>query len=113
MKKIDPVQNIFHELCEVIKNKEKKGQANSYTKNLLEKGRGEICKKFGEEAIEVIVATLGQKKQNVINESADALYHLFVLWTHLGIELKDVESELKRRFGVSGIAEKKARNLLK
>ena len=113
MKKSDQVQNIFNDLYEILKNRKITNQPSSYTHSLLKKGSGEICKKFGEEAIETVIAALSEKKQNVVNESADVLYHLFVLWVHLGIELGDVENELKRRFGTSGLVEKKNRRLLK
>ncbi len=69
----------------------------SYTAQLFEKGLVEISKKVGEEAIEVIVATLGQDEARVVSESADLVYHLLVLLAARGVEWRAVEAELERR----------------
>ena len=76
---------------------------------MFKRGRGKICKKFGEEAVEVIIAALYEKKSNVINESADVLYHLLVLWVEAGITPEEVWAELQNRMGISGIEEKNNR----
>ncbi len=81
----------------------------SYSAKLFDRGRGKICQKLGEEAVETIVAALGEPKQNIISESADLLYHLIVLWIDVGIEPEQVWNELERRRGISGIEEKKLR----
>ena len=78
----------------------------SHTAKLFKKGRGKICKKFGEEAVEVIIAALNEKKSNVICESADVLYHLLVLWAEAGITPDEIWAELQMRVGISGIEEK-------
>ena len=81
----------------------------SYVAKLTAKGRAKIAQKLGEEAVEcVIEATLGHRR-NTILESADLLYHLVVVWVDAGIRPEEVWTELARRQGISGIAEKSAR----
>lgn len=82
---------------------------SSYVAKLLSKGSIRAGKKVGEEAVEVAIAAAGSNRQEVISESADLLFHLLVLWESLNVNATDVMNELKRREGVSGIAEKKAR----
>ena len=97
---------VLGQLYEVIKSHRGGDPSMSYTANLFKKGRGNICKKFGEEAVEVIIANLYEKKINVISESADVLYHLLVLWVEAGIMPEEVWAELQNRVGVSGLDEK-------
>lgn len=82
---------------------------SSYVAKLLSKGSMRAGKKVGEEAVEVAIASASGNRQEVISESADLLFHLLVLWQSQGINPTDVMNELKRREGVSGIAEKKMR----
>ena len=83
--------------------------AASYTKSLLDKGPGHVARKFGEEAVELIVAALGPETALVVAESADVLYHLLVLLESAGVPLADVLGELERRTRQSGHAEKAGR----
>ena len=82
----------------------------SYVATLNAGGIPLIARKFGEEAVEAIVAALSQDKAALISEAADVLFHLLVLLGARGITLDDVEAELVRREGTSGIAEKAARD---
>lgn len=82
---------------------------SSYVAKLLSKGAERAGKKVGEEAVEVAIASARNVNAEVVAESADLLFHLLVLWQAHGVTPEDVMSELKRREGVSGIAEKKAR----
>ncbi len=81
----------------------------SYTAALFEKGTRAIAEKVSEEALETIDAALGEGPERLVSESADLLYHLFVLWADRGIAPADVWAELERREGTSGIAEKESR----
>lgn len=82
---------------------------HSHSARLLARGTPKIAQKLGEEAVEcVIEATLGHRR-NTILESADLLYHLIVVWVDAGIRPEEVWTELARRQGISGIAEKAAR----
>ncbi len=83
--------------------------ATSYTAKLLAKGVETCAKKFGEEAVETALAAMTGDKAHLAAESADALYHLMVLWAAAGIAPDDVYAVLASRQGVSGIAEKAAR----
>ena len=84
--------------------------ATSYVAKLNAGGVPLIARKLGEEAVETVVAALSQDKQALTGEAADLLFHLIVLLDAKGLSLADVEAELARREGVSGIAEKAARN---
>jgi phosphoribosyl-ATP pyrophosphohydrolase len=81
----------------------------SYTAKLLHQGIEKCAKKFGEEAVELALAAVAGKRAEATKEAADVLYHLLVLLKASGISPDDVMAELKRREGVSGIAEKAAR----
>jgi phosphoribosyl-ATP pyrophosphohydrolase len=81
----------------------------SYTAKLFSKGKSHIAKKFGEEAIEVVIATVENDRQQIIYESADLLYHWLVLLASCGISFDEVLEEMTRREGISGIQEKNNR----
>jgi phosphoribosyl-ATP pyrophosphohydrolase len=81
----------------------------SYTAQLFADGLPKIAQKFGEEAVETVIAGASRDAPATIRESADLLYHLLVLWAELGIAPEQVWAELKRREGTSGLAEKAAR----
>jgi phosphoribosyl-ATP pyrophosphohydrolase len=70
------------------------------------------AKKFGEEAVETVLASVSGDKQHLVAESADVLYHLMVLWAAAGITPDDVYAALRAREGQSGLAEKAARKVL-
>ena len=81
----------------------------SYTAKLLADGVEKCAEKFGEEAVETVIAAISGDKAHLAAESADVLYHLAVLWAAAGITPEDVYAELKKREGTSGLAEKAAR----
>jgi len=81
----------------------------SYTAKLLSEGVQKCAKKFGEEAVETALAAVSGDKQGLAAESADALYHLLVLWAAAGITPDDVYAALQAREGQSGLAEKASR----
>lgn len=81
----------------------------SYTAKLLSEGVVKCAKKFGEEAVETVLAAVSGDKQHLAAESGDALYHLLVLWAAAGITPDDVYAELKKREAQSGLAEKASR----
>ena len=81
----------------------------SYTAQLFARGRPTQARKLGEEAVELVVASLAQDHAAIVGESADLLFHLLVLLVDAGVPLADVMAELERREGTSGLAEKAAR----
>jgi len=91
---VDYSLTILRELEELIKRRKEKPVEGSYTSKLFAEGKEKIYKKFGEEAIEVLVA---EGRERIIHETADLLYHLLVLLVHNGISLGEVMKELRRR----------------
>ncbi len=81
----------------------------SYTAQLFARGRPVQARKLGEEAVELVVASLAQDHRAITAESADLLFHLLVLLADAGVPFADVLAELERREGLSGLAEKAAR----
>jgi phosphoribosyl-ATP pyrophosphohydrolase len=79
---------------------------SSRTAKLLAAGRSKMAQKLGEEAVEVAIDAARDDRAAVVNESADLIYHLVVLWTAMGIAPADVWNEMARRERVQGIAEK-------
>jgi phosphoribosyl-ATP pyrophosphohydrolase len=83
--------------------------AVSHTAALLAKGPGKCAEKFGEEAVEAIVAAAGGAREALVAEAADAIYHLLVMLAARDVAWQEVAAELERREGRSGVAEKAAR----
>ncbi|UWQ00811.1 phosphoribosyl-ATP diphosphatase [Aliiroseovarius crassostreae] len=83
---------------------------SSWTARLLSKGPEKCAEKFGEEAIEAIIAAARNDRENLTYEAADVLYHLLVMLAARDVSLEDVLSELARRQGLSGIEEKASRS---
>ncbi len=81
----------------------------SYTRQLLDSGPERCAKKFGEEAIEAVIAAVGNDLSAVKAEAADVLYHLIVLLESKGVTLAEVCAVLDKRMGQSGLEEKAAR----
>jgi phosphoribosyl-ATP pyrophosphohydrolase len=81
----------------------------SYTKSLLDAGTPRAAKKFGEEAVEAVIAAMEGDRKNLRNEAADVLFHLLVLLRAGGVGLDEVLAELQRRTAQSGLQEKAAR----
>ena len=81
----------------------------SYTRKLLDKGLSHCAKKFGEEAVEAVIAVTSEDRDRVINEAADVLYHLLVMLHARGIPLAEVEALLETRTKKSGLEEKASR----
>jgi phosphoribosyl-ATP pyrophosphohydrolase len=82
----------------------------SYVAQLHARGLPVIARKYGEEAVEAVVAALSGTREELTSEAADALFHLLVLLAEKGIPLGDVLAELERREGMSGLAEKASRS---
>jgi phosphoribosyl-ATP pyrophosphohydrolase len=79
--------------------------ATSYTAALL-RDPARAAKKFGEEAVETVIAAILNDKEALVSESADLLYHWLVLIAALDVSPDDVAAALTRREGVSGLVEK-------
>ncbi len=100
---------VLDDLFAVIESRKGGDPTTSYTAKLFTKGRAHIAKKFGEEAVEAVIAMTSQQKADLIAESADVLYHLLVMWAERGVKPTDVYAEIEKRKGTSGLDEKKKR----
>lgn len=89
--------DMLDQLEAIIQDRYVNPKEGSYTNLLFDKGRNKIAQKVGEEAVEVVVAALGQGKEEQIGEIADLFYHTLVLMTDLGITLDDVRQKLDIR----------------
>ncbi len=81
----------------------------SYTRSLLDKGPRGAARKFGEEAIEFVIAAAGEGDEALRAEAADVLYHFLVVLEARGVKLADVLGELERRTSRTGHEEKASR----
>jgi phosphoribosyl-ATP pyrophosphohydrolase len=97
------------QLEKIVKERSSVEDGSSYTAQLIEKGVAKISEKFGEEAIELIVASNIKQNDEVKNEAADVIYHLMVLLAAKNIPLVDVLDVLAERTSQSGLAEKASR----
>jgi len=101
--------DVLDRLFEVVSSRRGTDTSISHSARLLARGRRKIAQKFGEEAVECLIEAVSGNRDELISESADVLYHLIVMWVDAGVEPQEVWSELLRREGTSGIAEKAAR----
>jgi phosphoribosyl-ATP pyrophosphohydrolase len=81
----------------------------SYTRKLLDRGTAQCAKKFGEEAIETVMAAVGEDREHLIAETADLLYHLLVVLRSREVSFAEIETALAARAGQSGLEEKASR----
>lgn len=88
------MSDMLDQLEAIIHDRQVNPQEGSYTNLLFDKGRNKIAQKVGEEAVEVIVAALGEERDEQIGELADLFYHTLVLMADLGITLDDVRNQL-------------------
>jgi len=102
-------EHVLDRLYLVIDSRKGADPDTSYTARLFSRGRQQIAKKLGEEAVEALIEGIRGDRPKLVGESADMLYHLLTLWAAVGVKPKAVWSELARREGISGIAEKAAR----
>lgn len=96
-------------LAETIKSRRSATGDKSYTRQLLDRGPEYCARKFGEEAIETVIAGLTGDDKALTAEAADVIYHLLVLLEVRGIDVSEVYMVLDSRSQQSGLAEKAAR----
>ena len=99
------LKEIFNDL----KKRKKISEKKSYTAHLL-KNPELLGKKIGEESSELIIDFIKKNKKGIINESADLIYHLLVVWVSIGVNPQDVWDELINRKLKSGFEEKNSRS---
>ncbi len=101
--------NTLDRLADTIAARAEADPDSSWTAKLLSKGPEKCAEKFGEEAVEAIIAAVKGDRDNLTAEAADVLYHLLVMLQASDVAYADVLAELERRSGVSGLAEKAGR----
>ena len=109
---MDKQDAILRRLESLITSRKLSRPSGSYTAQLLDAGVGRIGEKIREEAAELAdAARLAEddRAQAVIHEAADLTYHLMVMLTACDVRFQEVEGELARRFGRSGLEEKASR----
>ncbi len=105
-------QHVLAQLMAVIEDRKANPPAKSYTTTLFAGGVPKIGEKILEEADEVVEAAgeAGEEgRAHLVREAGDLIYHLFVMLGHRDVKLAEVEAELAKRFGISGLDEKASR----
>jgi phosphoribosyl-ATP pyrophosphohydrolase len=105
----DVLSSVLARLEAVIESRRGADPATSYVAKRLAGGTAKIAQKVGEEAVEAVIAATIRDRDGLIEESADLLFHLMIMWADGGVRIADVLAELERREGVSGLDAKKAR----
>jgi phosphoribosyl-ATP pyrophosphohydrolase len=101
--------NTLAQLAALIRSRRSESAETSYTAQLLNGGPERCAKKFGEEAVETVIAAMGSDAAALKAEAADTLYHLLVLLESRDVALDDVLKILEGRMGTSGLEEKASR----
>ncbi|HET9019087.1 MAG TPA: phosphoribosyl-ATP diphosphatase [Acetobacteraceae bacterium] len=101
---------VLDRLHAVVASRRGADPTTSHSARLLSRGTAKVAQKFGEEAVECLIEAVSGNRTALIAESADVLYHLLVMWVDAGVAPDEVWAELRRREGISGIAEKASRS---
>ena len=104
------MDEILSTLEKILEQRKSATADNSYVASLYNQGTDKILDKISEESAEVIMAAKEEGNDKIIHEVADLWFHTLVLLRHKNISIKEIETELIRRFGVSGHAERADRN---
>ena len=81
----------------VIRERLDSGDTDSYTASLAASGAKRVAQKIGEEGVELALAAASQERQEILDESADLVYHLLVMLHTQGLSLAAVVSTLEDR----------------
>ena len=99
----------LNDLAARVKERAQASADVSYTRKLIDRGIAHCAKKLGEEAVETTIAAIAEDRDRLIAETADLLYHLFVVLEVRGVSLAEVEAALAQRTAQSGLDEKAGR----
>lgn len=105
------MNDILKRLADTLEARKTADPQSSYTARLYAKGLDAILKKIGEESAETIIAAKDGNPEQIVYEIADLWFHTLVLLAQQGLHPEQVLQELARREGLSGIAEKTARDV--
>lgn len=100
--------SVLAALMQVLADRRGTSPDVSYVARLYQAGPEKIAGKIAEEAGELIDATAeteAERREHVVHEAADLLFHTLVLVSWAGVSLSEVEAELSKRFGTSGLDE--------
>lgn len=97
---------ILDRLYEMVLQRKQASNTDSYVASLLQGGDDRVLKKITEEAGEVVLAVKNHDKEEIVYEVADLLFHTIVALGHCDIPVTDIQEELSRRFGRSGLKNK-------
>jgi phosphoribosyl-ATP pyrophosphohydrolase len=107
------MSDTLNRIAAIIEARKGASPDSSYVAKLQHAGLNKILEKVGEEAVETILAARdveqGADRSKLVYETADLWFHSLVMLVELGITPDEIEQELERRFGTSGLAEKAAR----
>jgi phosphoribosyl-ATP pyrophosphohydrolase len=103
--------DVFDRLTAKITLNRHADPATSYVAKLTARGRAKIAQKLGEEAVETVIAAMGEDRGEIVGEATDLMFHLALLLVDAGLSFDDIRAELERREGVSGLAEKASRKV--
>lgn len=93
-----PASAVLSQLADLIERRKQEQPEGSYTVKLLNGGPERIGKKVGEEATEVVIGAMKGDPDELAYETADLLYHTFVLLAHQGVKPEQIWAELERRY---------------
>ena len=110
---VESTNDVLEQLAQLLRDRKQADADSSYVASLHKKGLNKILEKVGEEAVETILAArdvaAGADAQSVIGETADLWFHSMVMLSHLDLSHEQVLEELRKRFNISGLAEKASR----
>ena len=109
VKSMEERSRILDRIYEVIEERKAHPREKSCVSLLLQKGTGDILDKVAEETGELSAGALNRDRKQIIHEMADLWFHLLVLLGAFDVSPQEVYKELEKRWGKSGIEEKKAR----
>lgn len=89
--------DFIYQLESIIDQRLDKKDSDSYVYALISSGIDRVLKKIGEEAGEVIVAAKNKSETELLNESADLLFHLILVLKSQGKSIEDVVEILRQR----------------
>ncbi len=101
--------DVLAELYDTLRARKGADAAQSYVARLHRDGLDAILKKVGEEATETVIAAKSGDRAALVHELADLWFHSLVLMAHQDVPLTEVQAELARRRGRSGLDEKNSR----
>lgn len=101
--------DVLEKLAAILEKRKQADPDTSYVAGLYNQGLDAMLKKIGEEATETVMAAKDGNPQRIVHETADLWFHCLVMLAYKEISPSAVLTELDKRLGQSGIAEKAAR----